>query len=182
MDRFRLRREETAVLVVDIQERLCKVMSPERLERMVNRTCALIRGAHTLGLPVFYTEQYPKGLGPTIEPVRACLENATRYEKMKFSSWCPELHSALAGKPRVLIAGMESHICVFQTARDFVEQEFVPYLCRDAIISRSDEDRESGLRLANEAGAVLTTVESALFDMLGEAGTPEFKAISQAVK
>ncbi len=182
MNRFRLRREETAVLVVDIQERLCKAMSPERLDRMVNRTCALIRGAHTLDLPIFYTEQYPKGLGPTVEPVRACLEGATRFEKLKFSSWTPELQSALAGRPRVLIAGMESHVCVFQTARDLVEQDLVPYLCRDAIISRSDEDREAGLRLAAEAGAVVTTVESALFDLLGVAGTPEFKAISSAVK
>lgn len=178
----RMERSETAVLVVDVQERLCRAMPPARLERLVNRTVALLEGARVLGLPVAFTEQYPKGLGPTIEPLRAALGDAARFEKVRFSSVSADLLAAFGSRRRVLVAGMEAHVCVFQTARDLAGRGFTPYLCRDAIISRTDEDREVGLALAQRSGAVPTTVECALFDLLGEAATPEFRAISAAVK
>ena len=182
MPTYRLDRREAALLVVDVQERLCKAMAPEKLERVVQRTVAAMQGARALGLPVLYTEQYPKGLGPTIEPLRAHLEGAPRFEKLAFSSAQPEVIGALGQKRQILIAGMETHICVFQTVRDLAERGLVPVVLQDAVLSRHDEDRRAGLSLAREVGALVTTVESALFDMLGVAGTPEFKAISQAVK
>jgi nicotinamidase-related amidase len=182
MTPHRLERSETAVLVVDVQERLCRAMSPPRLERLLNRSLALLESARVLGLPVAFTEQYPSGLGPTIEPLRSKLADAARFEKVRFSSVSTDLLAAFGPRRSVLVAGMEAHVCVFQTARDLVARGFLPYLCRDAIISRTDEDREAGLFLARESGAVLTTVECALFDLLGEAATAEFRAISAAVK
>jgi nicotinamidase-related amidase len=178
----RLKREDAALLVVDVQERLCRAMPPARVERLVNRTLALIEGARVLGLPVAFTEQYPMGLGHTIEPIRSKLGQAQRFEKVRFSSVSADLLAALSQRRSVLIAGMEAHVCVYQTARDLVERGLIPFLCRDAIISRADEDREAGLALAQQGGAVITTVECALFDLLGEAGTPEFRALSAAVK
>lgn len=182
MDRLRLDRSEVALLVVDVQERLCRAMDEARLARLMNRSLALVQGARVLGLPIVYTEQYPKGLGHTLEPLRAALENTPRIEKLTFSSALPEVLSAFMGRKRILIAGMETHICVFQTVRDLAQKGYVPYVCRDAVISRTDEDRLAGLGLAEQVGAVLTSTEAALFDMLGVAGTAEFKAISAAVK
>jgi nicotinamidase-related amidase len=178
----RLDRKNVAVLVVDVQERLCAVMPPEKLARLVNRTCALIQGARALELPIVCTEQYPQGIGPTLEPVRACLEGVPVYEKLKFSSVIPEVLSAFSNRKHILLAGMETHVCIFQTVRDLAERGYVPWVCRDAVISRNDEDRLAGLEMARAAGAFLTSVESALFDMLVEAGTPEFKTVSRAVK
>lgn len=182
MNTFRLDREDTAILIVDIQERLAKAMNSERLARVLNRTAALAQGARTLGLPVLYTEQYPKGLGPTHASLLPLLEGAPRFEKLQFSSARPEVLSALGTRRHVLIAGMEAHICVLQTARDLLEKGFHPVILRDAVLSRTDEDREAGFALVRELGATVTTVEAALFELLGAAGTPEFKAISQAVK
>lgn len=178
----RLDRKNVAVLVVDIQERLSAAMNQEKLARVVNRTCALIQGARALELPIVCTEQYPKGIGPTLEPVRAELEGVPVFEKLKFSAVMAEVIAAFSGRKHVLIAGMETHVCVFQTVRDLQEQGYVPWVCRDAVISRNDEDRLAGLEMIKASGAYVTSVESALFDMLHEAGTPEFKAVSKAVK
>ena len=181
--RTRLDRTEAALLVVDIQERMCAAMDPEKLARMTNRARALIVGAGALGLPVVVTEQYSKGLGPTLEPLRAALPEAARsVEKNQFSCSLPEVLEALCGRRQVLLCGMETHVCVFQTARDFLEKGIVPYLCADALLSRTEEDKRWGLERCRDLGAVVTTAEGALFDLLGCAGTPEFKAVSAAVK
>lgn len=182
-EKFRLLRPMAALLVVDVQERLCQAMNQGALERMVKRSVAAIRGAQALCLPVVYTEQYPKGLGCTIQPLKELLEQAgaARVEKLTFTCALPEVVSRLK-RSQILIAGMEAHVCVFQTVRDLAEQQFQPYLLRDAVLSRTEEDRQAGLALCRDVGAVVTTVESALFDLLGKAGTPEFKAISAAVR
>ena len=181
--RFKLERDQTALLVIDIQERLCAAMSPAPLARMVNRAVALLEGARALGLPVVLTEQYPKGLGPTLPEVRAALPHGHKtVEKIRFSALMPEAVAGLGGRTQVLVAGMEAHVCVFQSARDLLENGCQPYLCADAVISRAEEDRQRAIDLCREAGAIVTTVEAALFDLLGRAGTQEFKKISAAVK
>lgn len=182
MGKYRLQRADAALLVVDVQERLCRVMPQDRLERLINRTLALIAGARQLGLPIVVTEQYPKGIGHTIEPLRSALGDSPRFEKMRFSAVSADVLAALKGRTQILVAGMETHVCVFQTTRDLLERGLRPILCKDAIISRVDEDRETALALARELGAIVTTAECVLFDLLVEAGTPEFKAISAAVK
>jgi nicotinamidase-related amidase len=181
--RYKMSRERAALLVIDVQERLCAAMEPKALERVVNRTVAAVQGAKALGLPVVVTEQYPKGLGHTLPAVAAALGGDVRpVEKVSFSCAVDEVFSLLGGRTQVMVTGMETHVCVFQTVRDLAERGLVPYLCADAAISRTEEDRRIGLDLCRESGAVITTVEAALFDLLGKAGTPEFKAVSAAVK
>jgi nicotinamidase-related amidase len=182
MPQSRLVAAQTALLVVDIQERLCSAMEPQALERMLNRTGAAIEGAKVLHFPIFVTEQYAKGLGPTHAQVRERLGGRKPFEKLEFSAAVPEVVAALEVRKQVLLVGMETHICVFQTARDLVEKGFEVWLCADAVLSRTAEDRRVGLDLCKEAGARVTTVESALFDMMGRAGTPEFKVVSAAVR
>jgi nicotinamidase-related amidase len=181
MDKYRLSKAQAGLLVIDVQERLCAAMEPRSLDRMIQRTSAAILGAQALKLPIAFTEQYPQGLGRTIAPLAKLLSGSTRVEKVSFSCALPEVVSALK-RHQILLAGMEAHVCVFQTARDLAEQGFVPYVMADAVLSRTVEDRQVGLSLCREAGAVIATVESALFDLLGKAGTPEFKVISTAVK
>ncbi len=182
MDTHRLVRANAALLVIDVQERLAAAMPAAALERVVNRTCALIAGARALGLPIVATEQYPKGLGPTVPALRQALGDVRPVEKVQFSCALPEVLAGWGDRRQILVAGMETHVCVFQTVRDLSERGLRPYLCADAALSRTEVDREVGLALCREAGAVVTTAEAALFDLLGKAGTPEFKQISAAVK
>src|SRR5207244_2761915 len=146
------------------------------------RSQAAIAGARALGLPIVFTEQYPKGLGPTLGPIREQFAGARPVEKVNFSCALDEVLRELKGRDQVLLAGMETHVCVFQTARDLADRKVTPVLLLDAVLSRTDEDRTVGVELCREAGAIVSTVEAALFDLLGKAGTPEFKAVSQAVK
>jgi nicotinamidase-related amidase len=178
----RLQLEQTALLVVDVQERLCAAMERDALERLLVRTRAAVEGAKALGLPVLVTEQYPKGLGPTHSALKLHLGEVRAVEKLDFSAAVPEVLAGLGGRRQVLIAGMETHVCVFQTARALAEAGYEPYLLTDAVLSRTAEDRQVGLELCREAGARLSTVEAALFDLLGRAGSPEFKRVSAAVK
>lgn len=171
-----------ALLIVDFQERLCGVMTPERLERVINRTRAAIQGAKALGLPIVVTEQYPKGLGSTIAAVRDLIPDFAPVEKIEFSALVPPVLQALSSRPSVLVVGMETHVCVFQTVRALTDAGLSPFLAVDAVLSRNHVDYETGLGLCREAGAKLTTVEAALFDALGMAGGAEFKAVSAAVK
>ncbi len=178
----RFRREAAALLIVDVQERLCAAMRPDALERMLYRTCAAIDGAKALGIPIIVTEQYPKGLGHTVKRVAERIDGFAPIEKLEFSALVPLVREQLASRPLVLVAGMETHVCVFQTVRDLVDLRLTPYLAVDAVVSRAAADFDAGLALCRDSGAVMTTVETALFDALGKAQGPEFKAVSAAVK
>lgn len=183
MDRYRLKKDSTSLLVVDLQERLAAAMEPSAMERVLNRTRAAIVGASALGLPTVVTEQYPKGLGRTLPQLTSVLQGARApVEKVDFSCALDPVLEQLGDRKQVLICGMETHVCVFQTVRDLAARGFTPYLCADAVLSRTSEDKRIGLELCREVGAVITTVEAALFDLLGRAGSPEFKAVSAAVK
>lgn len=182
MSILRLDRARAGLLVVDIQERLVKAMPPEGYARLLNRTVALIRGAQALGLPIAVTEQYRKGLGVTVPELSEVLGNAPRFEKLEFSAWAPPVRDAFGARDQLLIAGMETHVCVYQTARDLCAEGKSAVLCADAVLSRTGEDRALGLAMCERAGAFIASTELVLFDLLGKAGTPEFKAISAAVK
>lgn len=157
-------------------------MPQEKLERVVNRVRAAIEGAKVLGIPITVTEQYPKGLGPTLKPVSSLIADYSPIEKLEFSALLPAVRQRLSARPNVLVVGMETHVCVFQTVRALKDAGMTPYLARDAVISRGELDYLTGIELCRDAGAIITTVEAALFDALGRAGTAEFKAISAAVK
>lgn len=184
-DRFRLDTRDTQLLVVDYQERLFAAMPDAIRDQHARQAGIAIEGARALGLPVLVTEQYPKGLGHTIAPLAALLEGITPYEKLAFS--CVKDDSACAaieslGRKRVLVVGMETHICVYQTVLDLVAAGHVVHVLADACLSRQKGSWRSGLALCEAAGAVVSNTETALFQLLGQAGGDTFKVISKLIR
>ncbi len=182
--KLKLDRSKAAVLVVDIQSRLTPAMPPEALASVVKYTRALVGAAKELGLPVLATEQYPKGLGNLIPEVRDVLPSPP-MEKVHFSCGAdPAIAAALekTGRRQVVVCGMETHVCVFQTVRDLVAAGYEVHVCADAVSSRTDEHRRVGIDLCRQAGGIVTTAETAIFDLLHQAGTPEFKKVAPLVK
>ena len=180
----KLDRARSAVLVIDIQARLAPAMPADTLARVLKYTRALCGAAKELGLPVLATEQYPKGLGPVVPEVREVLPSPP-LEKVHFSCGAdPAFAAALekTGRRQVIVCGMETHVCVFQTVRDLVAQGYAVHVCADAVSSRTEEHRRVGLELCREAGAVVTTAETAIFDLLHRAATEEFKKVSPLVR
>ncbi|HWR97621.1 MAG TPA: hydrolase [Candidatus Methanoperedens sp.] len=181
--RFQLDRDETVLLVVDIQERLAAVMG-ER-EKVVANAGHLIAAAQLLGVPVLHTEQYPKGLGPTVPELRGPLAPAAPVEKMTFDccgepTFTPAFEQA--GRSTVVVCGMETHICVLQTVLGLLAQGLVVHVAADAVCSRSPENARVALELMRDAGAVVTCTETVMFQLLVRAGTPEFKAIQARIR
>ncbi len=174
-------RSDTALLVIDAQQRLMpQILEPARIVWNIGR---LIDGARILGLEVVATEQYPRGLGPTVPELADRL--GPLPSKLAFSCGeCAELFSRLAdaGRHKILLAGVEAHVCVMQTALDLMHDGFRVYVAVDAIGSRSEQDFQTALRRMESLGVTLTTTESALFEWCEVAGTPEFKEISRLVR
>ncbi len=182
--KVKLDRSRAAILIVDVQDRLTPAMPPEALARVVKYGRALIGAGKELGLPVLATEQYPKGLGRTVPELREALP-AAPLEKVHFSCGAdPAFAAALeaTGRRQVVIAGMETHVCVFQTARDLAAMGYEVHVCADAVSSRTEEHRRTGLELCREAGAVITTAETAIFDLLHRAATDEFRKVAPLVR
>ncbi len=182
--RPKLDRKNASVLLVDVQDRLAPAMPPETLARVVKYAKAMIAAGREMGLPVIASEQYPKGLGRTLPELRELLPEPP-LEKTHFSCGAdPALAKALerTGRRQVIIVGMETHVCVFQTARDLAAAGYEVHVCADAVSSRTEEHRRTGLELCREAGALITTAETAIFDLLHQAGTPEFKKVAPLVK
>ncbi|MEZ6114785.1 MAG: hydrolase, partial [Pirellulaceae bacterium] len=174
-------RDDSALLVVDVQEKLIPLIPGH--ERLVWNIRRLIDGAAVLGVAVAGTEQYPRGLGHTIAELRDRLGELP--EKLLFScGGCPELFERWrdAGIYKILLCGIESHVCVQQTAFDLLGEGFQVYLAVDAVGARFSIDHQTALRRMETAGASLTTTESALFEWCEAAGTPEFKQISALVR
>src|SRR5512134_385235 len=181
---LKLDRTRAAILIVDVQDRLTPAMPADALARVVKYGRALVETGKTLGLPVLATEQYPKGLGRTLPELRELLP-AAPLEKTTFSCGAdPGFQAALeaTGRRQVIVAGMETHVCVFQTVRDLAAAGYEVHVCTDAVGSRTEEHRRIGLDLARESGALVTTAETAIFDLLHQAATPEFKKVSPLVR
>ncbi len=182
--RPKLDRAKAAVVVVDIQSRLAPAMPADTLDRVLKYTRALVGAAKELGLPVLATEQSPKGLGPLVPEVRELLPSPP-LEKVHFSCAAdPGFQAALerTGRRQVIVCGMETHVCVFQTVRDLVAAGYEVHVCADAVSSRSEEHRRVGLELCREAGAIVSLAETAIFDLLHRAATDEFRKVSPLVK
>lgn len=174
--------DDTGLLLVDVQEKLIGLLPGH--ERIVWNCGRLLDGASILNVATAATEQYPKGLGKTVEPLASKLKQAVP-DKVAFS--CGACGGIFAdwqsrGIHRVLLCGIEAHVCIQQTALDLLANGFRVYLAVDAIGARHQIDYETALRRLEASGAILTTTEAALFEWCERAGSPEFKQISQMVK
>ncbi|HEY3490816.1 MAG TPA: isochorismatase family protein [Candidatus Deferrimicrobiaceae bacterium] len=179
--------EKSVLVVVDIQERLVGAIDPELYRIALKNTQILIEAAGTLSVPIVVTEQYPKGLGRTVAEVEQALEGKpiSRYEKSTFSCARDEgflSHLGSLGRKHAILVGMETHVCVYQTAIDLMRAGYSVFVIDDAVSSRFRHNYESGLRSMIHAGAVVFSTETALFSLLKRAGTPEFKKISSLLK
>ena len=181
---MKLDRSRTALVVVDVQEGFrAAVLDFSQVARNV---ATLVRGARILELPTLVTEQYPKGLGRTVAEVSEHLDVTERmFEKVAFSAVDADgfpgaLHAA--ERDQVLLCGIEAHVCVNQTAQDLIADGIEVHVAQDAVTSRTAENRALGLHRMERSGAVATSVETALFELLRQAGTPEFKEVQALIK
>jgi nicotinamidase-related amidase len=183
----RLSPESTAIAVIDAQERLAAAMPPPALADLIRGASLLLEGARLLGAKAVATEQYAKGLGPTISELAGPLDvlGAPRFEKSDFSAGdVPAFVDRITafGAEAIVVVGMEAHVCVFQTVRDLVARGFDVYVPADAVTSRRDDHKQAGLALCERAGAIVTTCETIVFDWLRRAGSAEFRALSTKIK
>jgi nicotinamidase-related amidase len=185
-----LRPDQTALLVVDWQERMVAAMPKEEHAAKLRNALILIKAAARLGLPIVVSEQYPKGLGPTLPAVNEALSGVAgvhRFDKLTFSCGpAPEMAAALKAVRRShwVVCGMETHVCVFQTVRDLCDPklDLIVQVPADACLSRRKADWRVGMELMRQSGAVVTCTETVVFDLLHKSGTPEFKDLSKLVK
>lgn len=196
--RERLLPARTALLVIDIQERLAAAMPPEVATKVIRNTSVLIATAARLGLPIVVSQQYPKGIGQTVPDLQAALTDADaagaavyRFDKVEFSAAScaafqalppAEKTGPLMAREQWLVCGMEAHVCVYQTVRDLVGPATGVHVVSDAVASRTKANWRIGLELAREVGALVTSTEVCVFDLLGQAGTDEFKTLSKLIK
>lgn len=180
---MRIRRDDTAAIVVDIQERLFPhIHQHQELEKKTN---LLIRGLRILQIPLIVTQQYTKGLGATIPSVAETLQYFEPIEKISFSCCGAPKFMDLLGKlekTNIILMGTETHVCVLQTALDLLEDKYIPVIIEDCVGSRKPDDKRVAIeRLWNE-GVIVSTAESILFELCEEAGTEQFREISKLVK
>lgn len=176
---MRIERERTAALIVDFQERLVPAIADH--EALMERVRILLRGLKALEIPMTVTQQYTKGLGMSVPEVWEASGETEYLDKISFSALEvaePKIHD----KKYILVCGMEAHCCVLQTVIDLARAGYVPVLVTDCIGSRRESDREMAIRRAEQEGAVLTSSEAILFELLKEAGTPLSKEILKIVK
>jgi nicotinamidase-related amidase len=178
-------RTRALLLVIDVQERLLPAMEEGAKAALLANLSRFGQAKKALELPALITEQYPKGLGPTVPEVAAAFEGVTPMAKSCFDALGDEAIARTLrelDRSTVLVAGMETHICVFQTVRSLAARGFSVHVLADAVASRTRANHELGLELSKEAGAVISSTETALFDMLERAGTDAFKLVSKLVR
>lgn len=183
-EKFFLETENAALVVIDVQEKLCQAMDEKVLKHLVKNAGILMDAAAELNIPIVVTEQYVKGLGETLAELKN-RATAPALEKMTFSccgdAAFVEKMNAL-GKKQIIIVGMECHVCVLQTVIELLDAGFIVHLVRDAVMSRKKDNWLVGIETARAAGAVITSTEAALFQLLKVAGTEEFKKLSKLVR
>jgi nicotinamidase-related amidase len=183
MDKFFLSNNDSVLIIIDVQERLANAMLVK--DSVISNCLHLIELAKMAAMPVIVTEQYPKGLGRTIEEIKKAVPDYHPIEKVSFSC-CGEQEfinklSALNRKT-IIMTGMETHVCVLQTCIELLNEGFNVHLVKDAVCSRTQENWHTGVEFMRDAGAVISCTETVLFQLLRVAGTEEFKAISKRIK
>jgi len=185
MRRFILRPEDACVLVIDMQEKLFRAMEVESRNLVLKNTDILVETAHAFSIPLIITEQYPKGIGPTLEELKKKTPDETPIEKTHFNCLGEEAIATRiddSGRNTIILCGMETHICVLATAMHLLEQGRNVVIASNAVCSRRKHDWETALAAMASAGAVIYPVETIVFMLIGKAGTEQFKALSPLVK
>jgi len=178
-----LKTEQAALVLVDIQGKLAEIMYDK--ETLYHNIRRLIMAARTLSLPIIWMEQIPEKMGQTVQEIRELLTTEHPISKKSFSG-CgePAFMTSLqaTGRTQILLAGIEAHVCVYQTAVDLAGKGYEPYVVSDAVSSRTLSNKQTGLERSRDAGAKITSVESALFEMIKTAEHPAFKEILKIVR
>ncbi|MGE5795540.1 MAG: hydrolase [Ignavibacteria bacterium] len=178
-----LNRDSSALLLIDIQEKILNAMSYK--DQVVENSLKLIKGFKILNIPIFYTEQYPKGLGSTAASLLKEVEGLSPIQKMSFSCYGAEgFITRLKDNnvTQVVVAGIESHVCVQQSVLDLLANDFQVNVAADSCSSRKETDYKFALDRMRHHGAEITTAEAILFELLNIPGTDEFKQISEIIK
>jgi nicotinamidase-related amidase len=190
LELLRLDPARAALLIIDVQTKLCAAMNPQALAACQRNLLVLVELARRLRMPVVVSEQYPQGLGPTVPELAAALETAGaalfRFEKTAFACTEQEGFEELlvrVARPQWIVAGMETHVCVWQTVRGLLAAPGASvHVAGDAVLSRDPANHRVGLDLMARAGAVSSSTETIAFDTLVRAGSEDFKAISRLVR
>lgn len=182
INHFQLSSQECALVVIDVQERLATAM--KKKDPVIENCLHLIALAGLSDIPVLLTEQYPKGLGPTVPELLKVVPEVAA-EKTTFSccgvdDFNRKIESS--GRQKIVLTGMETHVCVLMTALDLLERGYVVHVVSDAVCSRRKANWISGLALLKDAGAVITNTETVLFQILERAGSDAFKTISKRIR
>jgi nicotinamidase-related amidase len=182
-DQMRVLKEDTAGVIIDVQEKLYPHIFKN--EQLINNLIILLKGLKVLNIPILVTQQYTKGLGPTIQPIKEELQKFSFIEKTSFSC-CDEpdfkMHLSKLGKKFVIVTGIEAHVCVLQTTIDLLASGYTPVLIEDCVSSRKEKDKEIAIERMRAEGAIISTYESILFELCRYSEASEFRAITKLVK
>ncbi len=175
--------EKSALILIDVQGRLAHMMHKE--QRLFKQINIMTAAAKLLDLPIFWLEQYPQGLGETVAEIKQHLGGYQRYEKITFSScgdsrFLDDLQSS--GKRQLIVTGIETHVCVYQTVLDLLQAEFQVAINQDAVSSRTHANKKLGLARMQQGGALITSTEMILFELMRTAAHPQFKQVSKLLK
>ncbi len=165
--------------MVDVQEAFRPAVLD--FDRVARNAAVLVEGARALGVPTVVTEQYPKGLGRTVPELAEHLDGVEPIEKVCFSAAEADGFDT-GGRRQALVCGIEAHVCVSQTAHDLLERGLEVHVARDAVTSRTTDNKHVGLHKMEASGAIVTSVETALFELVGTAGSDEFKTVQRLIK
>lgn len=184
LEKLFIEADNSILVVVDFQEKLAMAMKEEILDNTLKNIIKLINLSKIYSIPIVITEQYPKGLGNTLQEIKSLIEEEP-IEKIHFS--CVQEEKFINkinqyGRKKIILTGMETHVCVWQTTLDLIVRGFYVYVPKDGVCSRKKEDWKTGLVLMQQAGGIITCTETLIFQILKKAGTPEFKKMLEFVK
>jgi nicotinamidase-related amidase len=179
-------RERTALVTIDVQERLFPAMDADHREEVMRNLKVLAAVARRLQLPALVTEQYPKGLGHTLPELKEALPTGLEpIEKVAFSCWSVEAFRtrlSATGARQVLLGGIEAHVCVLMSALDLLSEGYAVHVVADAVTSRTQANWRLAMDQLRQAGAVVTTTETALFQLLRQADTDDFRELARLIR
>ena len=175
--------ENSILFIIDVQDKLVQML--KNSEEIAGNNCILSKAANILNVPVIVSEQYPKGLGSTIVDVLSNIEDSNIFEKTSFSAlkeYSIKTKLESLNRKKIILTGIETHICVYQTARELLDAGYEVYVVKNAVSSRKTKDYKTALELMRDYGAKLTCIETVLFEWLGSSKHPNFKEIQALIK